>query len=627
MNNPEEKYIKYLITNLEKEYKNNPSGNTNKIAVNLLNRLKNSNNLLRDIYIVSKIKNLEILSAYLLFILKKTSEKQITFDNLLENIEEDRKFLRRELMNRFGDTSYEETDEAEEEIITKRPEKIEESWQAPESEDETLGSEFLGREKVQDETETIANITEIETGAVEEVYTPEEDESMELIERNQPSEETEIYETPDKIKVKEDEKAEPEEIKEEQTEEVYSMPEEKIEEEPIMNETPDITPENFKSGKKKSAASKLKELFHFKKHKKDEHVPEEPEEEQEKIVVKPAETKHTYEDENQVKKILIEHEAEDYTDYNKSLIGEKEIPAEETVTEEEYKENALFNEYEKILRERNLIIAEGLNRIKEIEEAERTEESEEEEKTLINGITENCEYMEDYSREMTFEVITNIYSTINLSLNNVKETGFRLDNELTELFIDAIILIQKLVSGDDYTGYENTVARIESKLKILKEEKETKEREEKIKKEKEEVEKQLEEKYSDTKDRRKLLVLKNKILNLETIFKSLESIKGDFQTYEAHRTLSKTFPDFKEIVKYSVELEIENMAQLSEAAYIFIKYVQNYRIDPFGKDVKEILNYIIVNFKLLYLGKTSKDIEIFISYLNNPDKIFTEKNN
>ena len=68
------------------------------------------------------------------------------------------------------------------------------------------------------------------------------------------------------------------------------------------------------------------------------------------------------------------------------------------------------------------------------------------------------------------------------------------------------------------------------------------------------------------------------------------------------------------------------MAQLSEASYIFIKYIQNYRIDPFGSDVKEILNYIIVNFKLLFLGKTSEDIEVFISYLNNPDKIFTEKN-
>lgn len=627
MNNPEEKYLKYLITNLKKEYKNNPSGNTNKIAVNLLNRLKNSNNLLRDIYIISKIKNLEILSAYLLFILKKTSEKQITFDNLIENIEEDRKFLKRELMNRFSDTSYEETDEADEEIIHTIPKKSEESWHVPEPEEETLRSEFLGKEEVQDETEVIANITEIETKTVEEVHNVEEAESMELIERQYPSEEPEIYETPDKTKVKEEEKAEQEEVKEEQTEEVYGMPEEKIEEEPIMKEIPGTAPENIKYEKKKSTASKLKELFHFKKHKKEEPAPEKQDEEQEKIIIKPAETKQIYEDEKQVKKILIEHEAEDYTDYNKSLIKEKEIPAEETVTEEEYKENALFNEYEKILRERNLIIAEGLNRIKEIEEAERTGETEEEEKTLINGITENCEYMEEYSREMTFEVITNIYSTINLSLNNVKETGFRLDNELTELFIDAIILIQKLVSGDDYTGYENTVARIESKLKILKEEKENKEREEKLKKEKEEVEKQLEEKYSDTKDRRKLLVLKNKILNLETIFKSLESIKGDFQTYEAHRTLSKTFPDFKEIVKYSVELEIENMAQLSEAAYIFIKYVQNYRIDPFGKDVKEILNYIIVNFKLLYLGKTSKDIEIFISYLNNPDKIFTEKNN
>jgi hypothetical protein len=624
MENPEEKYLKYLITNLETEYRTYHPGEINRTAAKLLKRLRNSPDLLKDIYIISKIKNLEILSAYLLFILKKSSEKQITFDNLLENIEEDRTFLKRELMNKFGESTYEETVEEEEYV---EQDKTIDEWHSPESLEENVEKEFLDSDEFKEEPVQESVITEIKTKITDEVYTEEDEESMELI--RQTPDKGEIYETPGSTEIKEIIQPDSGEA-EKQAEEIYTAPEEKREEEPIMNDTPEIPQDYKETGKekKKSTAEKLKGLFHFKKQKKGELETVQEEQEQETISIKSAEPKSYYDETQQVKKILIEHEAEDYSDYNKSLSEEKETPVEEeTVIEEEYKENELFNEYEKILRERNLIIAEGLNRIKEIEDAEETEETDEEEKKIIAEIIENCAYMENYSREMTFEVITNIYSTIKLSLNNVKETGYRPDAELTDLFINAVILIQKLVSGDDYTGYENTVAKIESKLKDLKEEKEKKEREEKIRKEKEEVEKQLEEKYSDTKDRRKLLLLKNKILELENIIKSLDDIKGDFRTYEAHRTLSKTFPGFKEIVKYSVELEIENMAQLSESAYIFIKYVQNYRIDPFGKDVKEILNYIIVNFKLLYLGKTSKDIKVFISYLNNPDKIFTEKNN
>ncbi len=46
-------------------------------------------------------------------------------------------------------------------------------------------------------------------------------------------------------------------------------------------------------------------------------------------------------------------------------------------------------------------------------------------------------------------------------------------------------------------------------------------------------------------------------------------------------------------------------------------------MDPLSKEIKEILNYIIINLKLLFLDKKSKDLDLFISYLNNPEKIFS----
>ena len=190
------------------------------------------------------------------------------------------------------------------------------------------------------------------------------------------------------------------------------------------------------------------------------------------------------EEEKQVKKIFIEPANEDYSDYNKTFYEEEETREKEDLSETEKAENEIFNEYEKILRERNLIIAEALNKIKDLDISESSAETTEKVKEIIENILPDCEYMENYSREMTFEVITNIYSTIKLSLRKLIEKTYKPDEELTDLFINAVILIQKLVSGDDYTGYENTVAQIEARQKELISEKEKKERTERLKKEK-----------------------------------------------------------------------------------------------------------------------------------------------
>ena len=642
MEKQQEKYLKYLILLIEKELSSHPGYEDKKMLFDFLSRLKNSTNLLRDIYFISGIKNLELLSAYLIFVLKKAEEKQITFDNLLENIEEDKVFIKREVINSFlKASSLEIPDETEVKIKTtdeEEPQKQE--WGKPEKSEETLETEFLEKETVLDikkEIETAEDyIEEPVTEKKEEEIEHELSETLELIQQEENLVKENIFEVPDKVTGEEKEINMAEEPV---NDKIFNIPEQKISEETEMQEIHDekFNRSDLQKESKKSTAKKLKDLFHFKKQK-ETTVTQPPITVTQPLITshQPPITSHqppitndqSPEDDKQVKKILIEPANEDYSDYNKTFYEEKETEEKEVLSESEKAENEIFNEYEKILRERNLIIAEGLNKIKDINDRQPAAASPQlttEENEIIENIIADCEYMENYSRDMTFGVITNIYSTIKLSLRNLKEQNYRPDEEITDLFINAVILIQKLVSGDDYTGYENTVAEIEARQKELFAEKEKKERAEKIKKEKIEVEKKLEEKYSDTKDRKKLLLLKSKILSVEEIFKSLDALNGEFLTYEAHRVLSKTFPDFKHIVSLSNELKIENMAQLSEAAYIFIKYVQNYRKDPFGNEVKEILNYIIVNFKLLFLGKTSKDIEVFISYLNNPDKIFTEK--
>ena len=69
---------------------------------------------------------------------------------------------------------------------------------------------------------------------------------------------------------------------------------------------------------------------------------------------------------------------------------------------------------------------------------------------------------------------------------------------------------------------------------------------------------------------------------------------------------------------------MKKLMQMSESGYIFVKFLQNYRINPVTIETKEIFGYIIYNLKALVIGKPVDDIDLFISYLNDPVKIFSK---
>jgi hypothetical protein len=83
--------------------------------------------------------------------------------------------------------------------------------------------------------------------------------------------------------------------------------------------------------------------------------------------------------------------------------------------------------------------------------------------------------------------------------------------------------------------------------------------------------------------------------------------------------------NFKNIVPLSKELELPVLAQLSEAGYNFVKYLCNYRKDPAIPENKEILDYLVYSLKSLLLGREIDDTELFISYLNDPVRIFSKQ--
>jgi len=695
MENKETKYIKYLIKLIELDFCHLKKSERKNSIINILNKIKYSENLLKEIFLISKIKKFRNLSAYLLFILKKSSEEKINFDNLIENINTDKTYLKNELLKEISeDEIY-----AENVInITEKNEKhnfeqVKKEWKTDIITEETLETEFLEKEtgikpekglnifrisrevtdsyKEKDEYESSVNmddedyiteqhektdkqseyirpevnilndennLTDLEKNNFEDktVFDTEKtfiDESLELLQEKNNAEVENIYMHPDETESKENENKnkETDKIKND----AFSIPVPKIPEIEKMEDNSEIKDENNEQLKKtESTKEKLKRLFHM-KSKKEEEIKEDRKKE-ENIFIKGVTEKDTEntslensandneflkkDTDKPSKKIYIDSTTNDYTDETDFNYGKKPDKETSSVTEEE--ENKLFKNYEKILREKNLIISESLINLREDYEIGKENSLSGDD---IKRIIAECDYMEKYSLNMRFELISKIYSTIKIIINEYQNKNLYPDSELYNLLINGIILIHKLITGDDISSYENTLENIEAKREKIIFEKEEKEKAEKRRKEKEQAEKELSEKYKETHQRKKLLDLKNKILNIEKVFKSLDTMKEEFQTYEAYRILSKTYEDFKTIVNLSNELKIANMAKLSEGGYIFIKYIQNYRIDPKSEDVKEVLNYIIVNYKLLFLGKTPKDIETFLTYLLNPENIFTDK--
>ena len=287
--------------------------------------------------------------------------------------------------------------------------------------------------------------------------------------------------------------------------------------------------------------------------------------------------------------------------------------------------NTLFIEYESEVRDRNRYLdREFENMIKLLAEKSKDEE---ERTKIILSIIETSKHLEELSRKMSLEVISNIYQTITLSFEKISEAKYDITESTLNLFKKGLTLVLSLINGDNYFGYKDILKSIENIRNTLIEERQKRETYLKRLQEKLEVEKNLDKRFPDETAKNKISLLKKYIKDTENNFKSLDDITGEYQIYEALRSLSGSLNNFKDIVKVSKELKMMKMVQLSEAGYIFVKFLQNYRINPVTEETKEIFGYMIHNLKLLTMGRDTEDIDIFISYLNDPVKIFakTEK--
>lgn len=285
--------------------------------------------------------------------------------------------------------------------------------------------------------------------------------------------------------------------------------------------------------------------------------------------------------------------------------------------------NAEFIKYEKSLYEKNKQIIGLLDDLILISESKDPDI--EMRDAIVQEIFPLVEYLKEESEKMSFEIISGIYGSFMFCLD-IKFKDIVVTKENIEVFKLSVTGVENLVRGDELKDLDKTIKDLEGLQGDLNKLLADREDFQKKKYDFGEEESNLIKEFKDSSEYDAYIILRDKITELEDTFQIIAGMKDKTYPFESLRKLSVTFALFREIVNIARVLEMNKVAHLAEAGYVFVKFVQNYRIDPFKDEVTEVFKYLIYSFKLIYLDKPVKDFDTFVSFLNDPVKIFYQKN-
>lgn len=655
-------YLKFIFhkTNIDLT-RYNISSTDKEIISKLFSRIISSDNLPRDLYILSHVKELRNIGKYFIYIFKKIEDNIINYDNLSQNLKTDVEFIENEILNylsnpKLRDNINQKFEDGTEEIYIKDLKYSSES-----AEQDLSGGSENHYEESEEESEEESDLTNFKENYLDKKN------YLELIKSEEDTYEI-AYELPKTVgnkdsedlnpsfELPENENDKPEKKSVTDSDNAAEVPIEDNDTEVIKEDAAavDITREDIseeitgeaiiiKNATNQTADDNfssfiIKEKFSIEEPEKDESAQtgqmyHDEESKSGKADIKENQLSDEKTGEAEIenlgteKKFQLSEELQEeintYTEEQKNLTEEENIFKEEEkeITDEPVP-NILFIEFENQVKFKNDYLNNEFDRmIKIVSDKLATEEERNE---TIKNIIDTSIQLEGISREMSLEIISNIYHTISLSFEKISEGKYDISQSTLNLFKKGLLLVLSLIRGDDYFGYKDILKSIENIRNVLIEEREKREQYLKQRQEKSELERKLSQKYPGELQRLKINSMKQIIKNTELNFNNLDKISGEYQIYEALRSLSGNLSNFKEIVKLSKELGMKKLVQLSEASYIFIKFLQNYRINPVTSETKEIFGYIIYNLKSLVMEKEVKDIDLFISYLNDPVKIFSQ---
>ena len=272
--------------------------------------------------------------------------------------------------------------------------------------------------------------------------------------------------------------------------------------------------------------------------------------------------------------------------------------------------------------------------------------------TEIMGITSE---LSNLSRQLSFDLIADIFLTMNIYFTKSISQSELLTDERIKLFDSSLALVNSLIKGEDYLNYDTIVDRIEElKSEITGD----REKESKPEPEPQTVTPEAEiiaadEKLPDTRieelrtSRRQiteetykplaekpalkksqmesaLFRLKYLIKEFEKSFTGIGNLKGEYSKIEALEKISELNNALRLIAKIAAVIRNNDVLKLAEVTYVFLKYVKDYRMDMQEPEVQQIIKYIIFTFKMLLTDRKPEDFNVLVQHLNNPVKIFAD---
>ena len=282
--------------------------------------------------------------------------------------------------------------------------------------------------------------------------------------------------------------------------------------------------------------------------------------------------------------------------------------------------NEEFLEYESEVLKCNAYLSDEMTRF-----SARVFMTAEERSKRTNELAEVALLLEARSREMSFEIISNVYQAIYLSFERIAGGKYDISESTIALLKEGLELVEHLIRGEDYFVYKNTLKSIENIRRNLIEEKARKEEFARRMRNKEQIQRELNARYPSKEQRMAVNNILSHIRNIESVFRSVQNTDGEFHTYESLKILSGCLNNFRSTAELALEIGLTELAQLSEASYNFVKYLCNYKKDPASAENKEIFDYIVYSLKSLLLGREVEDTDVFITYLNDPTRIYSKQ--
>ena len=601
-------YINYLVYSV---LNGNDVLRHNKRLKTLVGKIMSTDDIVKITYLVGKTAGLELLFKYLLYISDKIDKSQITIFNLKDNFDYDVQNLlkvfeklavyKSENVNKKID-SIEISDEKQASIVEAGNTKEEKSRikiDATEDEEIKASDEIPEQEEEEfieeDNSPTLTLIENTGTGLTEA-------EVFELSEINEDIENSVSENT--------DENADPGMNNEEDKDEVEFTGTDSDE---IIEDTAD---------EKENEAFELEEI-------------EDEVSGNQKVVIDTSEEIREEHDETpetnieiEVRKPIKEYEETD------------EVVKEESVTNEAYyKFESKFFEEVKILEKLFLTVEKDYKAAGGVKLSEKCLQS-------LTEIIEITSELSNLSRQLSFDLIADIFLTMNLYFTKAISSPEIITSERIRLLDSSLSLVNSLIKGEDYLNYDVIVDKIELLKSEMQRPVETvqdykteetfpvnavNENEETLQTVTEVQDEITEERIvqKEPKSRQADLdsvnfKMRYLIKEFEKSFTSISNIKGEYKRFDALDKIDELNNALRLIAKIAAAVKMKDVLKLSEVAYVFLKYLKDYRMDLLDPEIQQIVKYIIFTFKMLLTDRKPEDFNVLVQYLNNPVKIFAD---